>query len=335
MDRTEEDMKHVGFFGIFKQSFKTIFTRKKIFSHITLVFILPLAITFIIHMEFSHHHFWRFQNNLLPLDTNVSHRATTMEWFYYALFTFAYFIFLTIFSTLSTAAVVFTIASIYTNREVCFRDVIKVISEVWKRLCVTFIFIYIVQFIYDVIGNIVMGIIKPIIFDYEIFGLVLLIIVSILYAYGFFYLTVVCQLASVITVLEKIHGFKALKKGKALASGKKSVGMGISFVLYGVLVGIIIVNLLFVEYGHDVFKWALIWRVLIGILCGILLLMLLLVLIVTQTVLYLVCKSYHREVIDKLSLSTFLDAYIGDTMVVPRLGDEIQLGCPQPLAQQV
>ncbi|XP_076910685.1 uncharacterized protein LOC143568404 [Bidens hawaiensis] len=235
MDRTEEDMKNVGFFGIFKQSFKTIFTRKKIFSQITLAFILPLAITFIIHMEISHHHFWRFQNNLLPLDTNVSHGATTMEWFYYALFTFAYFIFLTIFSTLSTTAVVFTIASIYTNREVCFRDVIKVISKVWRRLCVTFIFIYIVQFIYDVISNIVMGVIKPIIFDYVSFGLVLLIIVSILYAYGFFYLTVICQLASVITVLEKIHGFKALKKGKALASGKKSVGMGISVVLYGVL----------------------------------------------------------------------------------------------------
>ncbi|XP_076901323.1 uncharacterized protein LOC143555701 [Bidens hawaiensis] len=267
MDRTEEDMKHLGFFGIFKQSFKVIFTRKKIFSQITLAFILPLAITFIIHMEISHHHFWRIQNNTLPYDMNYSHGATTMEWFYYALFTFAYFILLTIFSTLSTAAVVFTIISIYTNNEVSFRDVIKVISKVWKRLCVTFIFIYIAQFIYDVIGNIAMAIIRPIIFDYVSFGLVLSIIISILYGYLFLYLTVVCQLASVVTVLEKIHGFKALKR--------KGVDWDIMR-----------------NFAFDVVVGAY-------------------------------CES------DSVVFG------LQNTVVVPRSGDEIQLGCPQPPAQQV
>ncbi|KAI7740142.1 hypothetical protein M8C21_018270, partial [Ambrosia artemisiifolia] len=284
-----------------------------IFTQITLAFILPLAIVFIVQMEISHHFFWKIDNNTIPYDSNNSHEATAMDWLYYALFTIAYYVFLTFFSVLSTAAVVFTIASIYTGREVIFR----------------------------------LG------------GLVVIVVILILYVYGFLYLSVVCQLASVVTVLENIHGFNALKKGKDLANGKKKVGMGIAFVLYGIslgaytgetvvyprpgaeiqlgspqppceqkgkdlangkkkvgmgiafvlygiLVGLIVVYLLLVEYRHEVYKLVLIWRVMIGILCGIMLLMLFLMFAVTQTVLYLVCKSYHRESIDKLSLSTQL-----------------------------
>ncbi|KAF5807585.1 hypothetical protein HanXRQr2_Chr05g0235311 [Helianthus annuus] len=130
MDRTEDDMKLVGFFGIFKQSFKTVFSSKKIFAQITLAFILPLAIVFIVQMEISHHFFWKIDNNTLPYDSNDSHEATALDWLYYALFTIAYYALLTFFSVLSTAAVVFTIASIYTTREVVFRSVMKVIRKV-------------------------------------------------------------------------------------------------------------------------------------------------------------------------------------------------------------
>ncbi|KAJ0790541.1 hypothetical protein HanPI659440_Chr05g0216531 [Helianthus annuus] len=335
MDRTEEDMKLVGFFGIFKQSFKTIFSSKKIFAQITLAFILPLAIIFIIQMEISHRFFWRIDNNSLPYDTNGSRKATANDWLYYALFQFVYFIFLTIFSLLSTAMVVFTIASIYTTREVIFRNVMKVIPKVWKRLCVTFIFIYIAQFIFDVIGGVALAIIGVIFVYSGIVGAVVFIIILILYVYGFLYLSVVCQLASVVTVLENIHGFNALKKGKVLANGKRKVGMGIAFVLYGILLGLIYVYKWFVQYGDDISGLGLIWRVLIGILCGVLLMKLFLVFTVTQTVLYLVCKSYHREAIDKLSLSTFLEAYMGETVVYPGPGEEIQLGRPRPPSEQL
>ncbi|KAF5807581.1 hypothetical protein HanXRQr2_Chr05g0235271 [Helianthus annuus] len=335
MDRTEEDMKLVGFFGIFKQSFKTIFSSKKIFAQITLAFILPLAIIFIIQMEISHRFFWRIDNNSLPYDTNGSRKAIAIDWLYYALFQFVYFIFLTIFSLLSTAMVVFTIASIYTTREVIFRNVMKVIPKVWKRLCVTFIFIYIAQFIFDVIGGVALAIIGVIFVYSGIVGAVVFIIILILYVYGFLYLSVVCQLASVVTVLENIHGFNALKKGKVLANGKKKVGMGIAFVLYGILLGLIYVYKWFVQYGDDISGLGLIWRVLIGILCGVLLMKLFLVFIVTQMVLYLVCKSYHREAIDKLSLLTFLEAYMGETVVYPGPGEEIQLGRPRPPSEQV
>lgn len=334
MDRSEEDMKFVGFFGIFKQSFKTIFSWKKIFAQISLTLILPLTVIFLVHNEISHHLFRKIERSSLlsDSDSNYRTRASVSDWLYYWLFKVVYFTLLTVFSLLSTAAVVFTIASVYTDREVVFRKVMKIVPKVWKRLFVTFVFIYMAFFIYNVIGGVVL-VINRSIFGYSAVGVILMFIIVIVYAIGFLYLSVVWQLASVVTVLENTYGFRAMKKGKHLANGKKKVGMGIAFVLYGLLLGLLIVYELFVEYGGEIFELALIWRVMIGILCGILLLKLFLLFIVTQTVLYLVCKSHHREVIDKLSLSTFLGAYMGETVVYPAVGEEIQLGRPQP--QQV
>ncbi|KAI3689421.1 hypothetical protein L2E82_47378 [Cichorium intybus] len=335
MDRSEEDMKSLGFFGIFKQSFKTIFSWKKIFAQITLTLILPLTIVFLAHMEISHHLFLNIgTNSYLQVDPDYDdgRRTSATDWLYYALFKIAYFIFFIAFSLLSTAAVVFTIASIYTDREIIFRKVMKVVPKVWKRLFVTFASIIMTFFIYDVIGGIALAISRSI-FGNSIVGVILLLIIAIIYILGFLYLSVVWQLATVVTVLENISGFKAMKKGKDLANGKKKVGMGIAFVLYGFLLGLIIVYELFVEYGGS-FGLAWVWRVMLGILCGLLLLMLFLLFFVTQTVFYLVCKSHHREVIDKLSLSTFLEAYTGETVVYPTVGEEIQLGRPQPQGPQ-
>ncbi|KAI3689420.1 hypothetical protein L2E82_47377 [Cichorium intybus] len=336
MDRSEEDMKFVGFFGIFKQSFKTIFSRKKIFAQISLTLILPLTVVFLVHMEISHHLFGKTEiNSLLDEADNNSYyrtRASVADWLYYWLFKVAYFTLLTVFSLLSTAAVVFSIASIYTDREVVFRKVMKVVPKVWKRLFITFVFIYIAFFIYNVIAGVVL-VINRSIFNYSVVGAIIYFIILIVYVLGFLYLSFVWQLASVVTVLENTYGVSAMRKGKHLANGKKKVGMGIAFVLNGFLVGLLIVYGLFVEYGREIFELAMVWRVLIGILCGLLFLWLLLLFFVTQTVLYLVCKSHHREVIDKLSLSTFLGAYMGETVVYPAGGEEIQLGRPQP--QQV
>ncbi|KAJ0790538.1 hypothetical protein HanPI659440_Chr05g0216501 [Helianthus annuus] len=100
-------------------------------------------------------------------------------------------------------------------------------------------------------------------------SLIFMSVILMLIVFVFLYLSLVCQLASVVIVLENIYGFNALKKGKDLANGKKLVGMGIVFVLYGFLVGLIVMYLLFVEYGYEVFIWALIWMVMIGILCGV------------------------------------------------------------------
>ncbi|KAJ6774139.1 PROTEIN putative-RELATED [Salix purpurea] len=64
--------------------------------------------------------------------------------------------FLLIFSLLSTAAVVYTIACIYTAREVTFKKVMSVVPKVWKRLMITFLSIFIAVFLYNVVSILVL-----------------------------------------------------------------------------------------------------------------------------------------------------------------------------------
>ncbi|PWA92400.1 hypothetical protein CTI12_AA080420 [Artemisia annua] len=327
MDRTEEDMKNLGFFGIVNQSFKTIFKNTKIFAQITLSLLVPLTLIFIAHSQISHHLFYNIETSRISTfdDSDRYRDVSVTDWIYYWLFKIIYFTLLTIFSLLSTAAIVFTIASVYAGRDVAFRHVIKIVPRIWKKLFVTFVYIYMALFLYNVVYGVIAVILRAI-FGYTTFSFVLLLVLLVLYLYGFLYLSVVWQLASVVTVLEDLNGFNAMKKGKILLYGKKKVGMPIAFVMYVLLLGIMIVLEVFVEYGDDVANLHVIWRVMIGILCALVLLIWFLLFIVMQTVLYLVCKSFHREAIDKLSLSTFLGAYAGEPLVLPNTSEEIQLG---------
>jgi hypothetical protein len=53
MDSKQEEMQFLGLFGIYKEACKIIFSRKTIFSQITLVFILPTSFVFIANMKVS------------------------------------------------------------------------------------------------------------------------------------------------------------------------------------------------------------------------------------------------------------------------------------------
>ncbi|KAJ0571679.1 hypothetical protein HanHA300_Chr05g0192841 [Helianthus annuus] len=331
MNTPEEQMKDVGFFGIFNHTFKAIISRKKLFTQITLTLILPLTLIFLAHYQISNHFFSRLENSyIITYGYDTRYRSITVtDWLHYWLFKILYFTILLIFSLLSTAAVVFTVASAYADRDVTFRRLIKIVPNIWKKLFITFVFIYFTLFIYNVLTGFVLFIFRSI-FGYTVFGSVIMLLILLVYVLVFLYLSVVWQLASVVTVLENVNGYTAMQKGKQLANGKKAVGMGIAFVLYGLLLGLVLVYELFVEYGDDVAGLLMIWRVLIGVVCGVLFMKLFLVFIVAQTVLYLVCKSYHREVVDKVCLSTFLSGYVGETVVYPKPGEEIQLGRAQP-----
>lgn len=329
----EPDTLHLtSLFGIFTRSFKSLSASKQLLTKLTLTLILPLALVFLFHLQISNRFFSRIENSYV-IATSYHAHVSTSDWLFFWLFKLAYFTLLTLFSLLSTAAVVFTVACGYAARDVTFRRIVTaVVPNVWKKLFVTFVYIYFWLFVYNVLSGGVLYV-GRLLFGYSVFGSVILFVISILYVLGFLYLTVVWQLASVVTVLEDVKGLSALKKGRVLASGKKGVGMGIAFILYVILLGVIIVYELFVEFGGEFAQLAMVWRVVIGILCVVLVTIVFLLFIVTQTVLYLVCKSYHREAIDKLSLSTFLGAYTAETVVLPKPGEEIQLGRAQAQVQ--
>lgn len=322
MDREQEDMQFLGLFGIYKEAYKIIFTCRKILSQITLALILPLSFIFLAHIEISHRLFWKIQYTEFRL-----HRATegsqsyrknsdllSSEWTVYILFKAAYFTFLLVFSLLSTSAVVYTIASIYTGRDVTFKKVMSVVPKVWKRLMVTFLIMFLAFFAYHVIAFAISIMIVYLIVDGYLVvdgyaGPALFIIVFILYIVGFVYMTIIWQLASVVTVLEDLYGVKAMMKSKDLIKGKVGVA---SVIFFKLNLSLLVIQILFWDFvvdGRSLDTWK---RVGFGILCFLLLFKLILFGLVIQTIIYFVCKSYHHENIDKSSLSDHLEVYLGE-----------------------
>ncbi|KAK7828719.1 hypothetical protein CFP56_029993 [Quercus suber] len=79
MDREQEDLQFLGFFGVFKESFKIIFSWRRIFSQITLALILPLSFIFLAHIQISQLLFFKILNDqdTLDFDEQVVHQVTT------------------------------------------------------------------------------------------------------------------------------------------------------------------------------------------------------------------------------------------------------------------
>uniref|UniRef100_A0A5B7CCM6 Uncharacterized protein n=1 Tax=Davidia involucrata TaxID=16924 RepID=A0A5B7CCM6_DAVIN len=317
MDREQEETQFLGLFGIYVESYKIIFSWRKIFSQITLALILPLSFIFLAHIEVSEQLFSRILHNEFELDEtragtkryNKLSDILSTEWTYFWLFKFAYFTFLLIFSLLSTSAVVYTVACIYTAREVTFRKVMSVVPKVWKRLMVTFLCTFLAFFAYNVVAALVIVLWALTVGDTQI-GAVVFFIILILYAVGFVYMTIVWQLASVVSVLEDSRGMKAMTKSKELIKGKMWIAIIIFFKLNLSLVVIQILFGRFVVHVHGGSSLGLFHRVGFGLLCLLLLFKLFLFGLVIQTVLYFVCKSYHHENIDKSTLSDHLEVYL-------------------------
>ncbi|KAI3820399.1 hypothetical protein L1987_07945 [Smallanthus sonchifolius] len=316
MDREQEQMQFLGRFGIFKESFKIIISCRKIFTQITLTLILPLTFIFLAHLEISNSLFpdtedSNFEKDIIRPVTkiyiNLSNTLSS-KFITFWLFTVAYFTILFILSLLSTAAVVYTIASVYTGRELTFKKVMSVVPKVGKRLMVTFTCVFLAFLVYNL--SLVLIIITYVkVLPNSEFVDYLFVVVFITYGMWFIYMTMMWQLASVVSVLESVYGFKAMTKSMNLIKGNREVATYIFFLLN---ISFALIQFSFESWvveGRFLEAWK---RVGLGVLCFILLLTLFLFGLVIQTILYLVCKSYHHENIDKGDLSNHLESYLGD-----------------------
>ncbi|OUZ99441.1 hypothetical protein BVC80_1801g9 [Macleaya cordata] len=130
-------------------------------------------------------------------------------------------------------------------------------------------------------------------------------IVGLFYLIGLVYICVVWNLASVISVLEKIYGFKAMKKSRKLIKGKKLVASAIFVKLQICFAGLLLAFTALVVHGNSI---GIVGKVFLGIFCYLLLTILFHFTLVTQTIIYFVCKSYHNENIDRPGLAEHLEA---------------------------
>ncbi|MCE2055745.1 hypothetical protein HAX54_043324 [Datura stramonium] len=324
MDREQEEMQLLGLFDIYIEAYKVIYQWRKIFTQITLSLILPMSFIFLAHMEVYHlffsdlnhsefqlHHTHTGTAKYNKISDHIDSELTSL-W----LFTVVYFTILIIFSLLSTSAVVYTIACIYTSREVGFMKVMSVVPKVWKRVMVTFLCAFLCFFVYNLVAFFVLVIwfIWAFSMRGEIDGLAnfIFVIMAIVYVVGSVYLSVIWHLASVITVLEDSYGVKAMLKSKDLLKGKMRIAL-VFFFKFNLSLGVLnFIFKKFVVHGNHHMHLGMLYRVGVGFLCLLLLLKLMLFGLVIQTIIYFVCKSYHHENIDKSALSDHLEVYLGE-----------------------
>ncbi|KAI6699860.1 hypothetical protein NL676_014184 [Syzygium grande] len=282
MDSDEEKLQYLGFLGIFKESFKIVVSWKKIFTQITLSFILPLSILFLVQIHVSEY----LERRIRFVRYRLYHRGDEDEYLSserleYWLIKIAYLVFLLVLSLLSTSAVVYTVACNYTGKPITFKKIMSVVPKVWKRVTITFIWSFLIHLAYSLcfLGAIVMW---AMLIGFSSVGIAIWYVLLILFFVGFVYLSIVWQLASVVSVLEEeSYGIKAMVKSINLIEGKAT-----SHELHLPAAGLV-----------------LLWDIdSVPVVCGVFMEH-------RNHVIYFVCKSYHCESIDKPALAHRLEAY--------------------------
>ena len=142
-----------------------------------------------------------------------------------------------------------------------------------------------------------------------------LLFFSLLIAFGLFlfvhvYITALWHLASVISVLEPVYGFQAMKKSYELLKGKVLMA---GVLVFGYLAICGLINGTFAAVVvHGDSNTSVFVRILVGgFLVGVLVIVNLVGLLV-QSVFYYVCKSFHHQGIDKTALHDHLGGYLGE-----------------------
>ncbi|XP_058189428.1 uncharacterized protein LOC131307017 [Rhododendron vialii] len=299
MDREQKDMQFLGLFDIYLESYKIIFNFRRIFSKISLAFILPLSLIFLANIAVS--------------DSLSSDGAT------FWLVEFIYLTFFLVFSILSTSAVVYTMASVYTGYDVTFGKVISVIPKVWKRLMVTFLCAFLVIFYCNVVLVDPIILWRKIIKHVDMNSLVFFRAFVILYVVVIVHMTVVWWLASIVSVLEDIKGIKAMTKSGNLIQGKMWIAIVFLLKLEAAIFGI---RKLFKSQVVHTGTFGIAGRFTFGFLCLLMIFSVFLFGLVIETVIYFVCKSYHNKNINKLSLSDHLDEVFQGEYIPTKANDD-------------
>ncbi|CAK9313795.1 unnamed protein product [Citrullus colocynthis] len=306
MDPKLKNLQFLGVLGIIQETIKLIYQWRKIFTQITLAFILPSYILTFANMAIS----MFFLNETKPSRDTIIFSQSSI---YYLIFNIVSTLFSAVFILLATATVVYTVACVYAAHDVSFKHVIGIVPKVWKRLLLTSLSAFISLFGLTFVALLVLFLIlfsingpsNGLSFGNYIITIAFIFIITIYV--GTLYLTLIWQLSKIVAVLEELCGFKAMAKSKALVKGK----MRIVFKLF--------IMLCFpIEVVQLVFSYLVIQSTIIGIVGKVVLIIIwmlllslfFLVTLVAQTVLYFICKSHHHEIVQNSCLSDHLQRYL-------------------------
>ncbi|KAI3931058.1 hypothetical protein MKW92_034992 [Papaver armeniacum] len=294
--------KSMGFFAIYKEAFKLTASNKKIFAQITLTILLPLAFAYLSEIRIT-----------------TYSKEETPGWLDYGL-TIAQILnlfTLVIFTLMSTSTIVCTVACFYTSKDITSE---KVTPKLWGRLIVTFLwcFLFLAVCTFLVLGYLfvlfrseeqrIRALLTYVIRrkDYKLFLFIICLAIPVFYELT--YTMVVCNIATVVTVLEEdCYGGEALGKSMSLIEGKEWVSRAVFGLLGIAFTGVSFTYYQFVN-GDD--NMCLVGKLVVGIGFHLLVAICIHFLLVVHTVLYFVCKSYHNEDISTVSAQLEVPKYV-------------------------
>ncbi|XP_038678800.1 uncharacterized protein LOC119980249 [Tripterygium wilfordii] len=189
----------------------------KTFYLITLTLVFPLSFAILAHSLFTH----SLLAQLDESDSDPDATRTPHPWTLLLVIQFCYLILLFAFSLLSTAVVVFTAASLYTSKHVSFSNMLSAIPKVFKRLFLTYLWVALLMLVYNSVFLAFLVILMIAIDSQNTFLVFFsLVVIFLLFLVVHVYITALWHLESVVSVLEPIYGFAAMKKSYELLKGK-------------------------------------------------------------------------------------------------------------------
>ncbi|XP_047326286.1 uncharacterized protein LOC124929953 [Impatiens glandulifera] len=300
MDLPQEQLQFLHIGNILDETIKITAKSPKTFLLVALTLILPLSLAILCNSIFT------FPLFLL---IDISHPIKFL--FIYEI----YHIILIVLAILSTSAVVFISASIYTSKPVSFLSTMSAIPNLFSRLFKTFLCISLLMSVYNLLILLVINLVTfpessdkifiNLLFIFFIFAIALALVhVQV-------YITALCFMASAVSVLEPVNGFSAFKKSYRLLKGKTMMVFFLTYFYVLPSVGMNMVSgiVVFADVGDPV---SLVFRIVSGGFLVAFFVLLNLGGLVTISVLYYVCKSYHCETIDKTALFDHLEGYLGE-----------------------
>ncbi|PKA55300.1 hypothetical protein AXF42_Ash003937 [Apostasia shenzhenica] len=309
MDLQLEELQSLSAADVLRESAAIPRAAPRTFAVLTLALVFPLSFAILAHSLFTH-------PILLHLEQSSSSPSSTSEWSLLLLYQFLYVLFLFTFSLLSTAAVVFTVASLYAGKPVSFSSSISAIPPIFHRLFRTFLWVSLLMLLYNLafaLSLLILLIASPSPNSLSFLLVLSLLLAAFLAAHVF--ISALWHLASVVSVVEPLCGLEAMRKARQLLRGRSRMA---AVLVTGYLSACGLIGWAFralvvkgpSEEGSA--GLSIPAKILVGGALVAVLVLVNLVALLAQSVFYYVCKSYHHQMIDKSALYDHLGGYLGE-----------------------
>ncbi|GLJ55757.1 hypothetical protein SUGI_1197370 [Cryptomeria japonica] len=313
MEGKAEKLGLLGAFGIVTESIRILSCCPRIIVAITLTLVLPLSLEALLHtlisLPLSAKLLFDELNSLTSEDVNERAESHWQLTVFIACET-VYGVSVYALSGLLTAAMASTVASIYSGKqEPSLARLIRILLTTWKRMLITSLWVFFLLVLNIVAFALAVSLL---IWSFNHFNVTstgpfnaALILISMVFVWVWVNIIVLWKLACVVCVVEeKSYGLEGMKKSLCLINGKDSTALLLTLLCLvidcGFSYAVVRGNVDAVDFeGSNAFG-----AILVMLECGVVLMGPLM-----QSVLYFVCKSYHRKSIHKLWVVDQLEDY--------------------------